>query len=760
MTRRIRSEDLDHLLDLVEKNRTQAAHGADDTANGADGAALDLQHNGPIWSSNHEFWLEQLRQETSGSWSEQQYADAASLINFAEYQRVVLNDFMQVLAGPEIDSELTGTAQDWQQDWQLDLAAASSDASAGTDQIQLRPEFSTPSDHDGGENAVPAGDTVSRAHDDKGIDSEQFRSDRVDLAAISAIRSRETGGTQFNQIRADLYVQTGLTSLRPYSSWDDFQTRNNLSDGLVADLESAYPDGFDAVDMWVAGLAEVEGAGAEGSTLQAAISDQVGRLHNASAGMGVHDLAGTGMFARIETLSFADIVQRHSGASHGDASAVASLNDLTLASPIIVAPPTSGQIITGTDHDDVLFGGDADDIIYGGAGDDFIVGGAGDDIIIGGKGHDRLHGGSGADHLKGGAGDDSLSGDDGDDDLDGGTGSDDLHGGAGADLARGGTGDDQLYGDAGDDTLDGEDGADIMAGGLGNDTIYVDDRHDQAVEAAGEGTDTVRTGLDVYTLPENVEILIYIGHSDFIGTGNELANYMAGGDGGDILTGGAGDDTLAGGAGDDILIGGSGANVLIGGLGSDVIVLTNASDVVIENAGEGTDTIATTLNAYALNDNVEILVFIGDGDFAGSGNALDNRITGGSGNDTLYGGAGNDTLDGGSGDNTLDGGDGNDYVINGQGNDFVMFTRGSDTLVLRQGFGNDVVIGFDTNSSGQGAHDRIDVSSYGFHEDAFGVDILLIYDGDSTTLRIGADSVKLVLVDVNTMDRHDFIFSQ
>ena len=182
MTRRIRSEDLDHLLDLVEKNRGQAAHGADDPANGADGAALDLQHNGPIWSSNHEFWLEQLRQETSGSWSEQQYADAASLINFAEYQRVVLNDFMQVLAGPEVESELTGTAQDWA----LDLAAAGSNASPETDQIQLRPEFSTPSfstpsDQDSGENAVPAGDTVSRAHDDRGIDSEHYRSDRAEF---------------------------------------------------------------------------------------------------------------------------------------------------------------------------------------------------------------------------------------------------------------------------------------------------------------------------------------------------------------------------------------------------------------------------------------------------------------------------------------------------------------------------------------------------------------------------------------------------
>ncbi len=905
MTRRVRSEDLDHLLDLVEKNRTHSADGGSDAARGP-------QHTSPLWSNNYQFWIDQLKQETSGSWSEDQYADAASLMNFAEYQRVVLNDFMQVIAGPE-EPHIDGT-EDQAITSSVLASAVAVDDFGSTDQIQFlvntqelaRAEISGGREPDGGADPLIG----TQAKLERSTGNSDTTSQRADLAAISAIRSRETGSTQFNEIRSDLYVQTGLASLRPYSSWQDFQERNELPDDLVAELQSAYPDGFEAVDFWVAGLAEAAGQGAGGSTLQIAITEEVGRLQQVSERLGFHDLAGTGMFATLEALSYADIVQRHVAATHVLPELSVSADGLASGAPLKLAAIQDAAIF-GTDEGDVIIGGDTDDFIYGGAGDDVIAGGAGDDTIFGGKGNDNLHGNKGADRLLGGAGDDVLSGDAGNDVLDGGAGADilaggegddtlsgdagndvlddgddqlrggsssEIHnvllaadlavltaadsdtldggagndilsggagndlliggtgadtllggdgddtlygdaapdaaaggsgddvlsggagddlilggdgsdlvsGGSGTDLAQGGAGDDRLFGDAGDDTLDGEVGADLMAGGLGDDTIYVNDVGDQAVEAAGQGTDTVNTTLCEYVLPENCEILIYSGNDDFIGTGNELANVIAaaagndtlnagagddvlnGGAGNDRLLGGTGDDILAGGEGDDVLIGGDGADVLIGGLGSDVIWLTDGSDIVTENADEGTDTILTTLHDYALNDNVEILVFVGEGGFDGLGNALDNFISGGGGNDnldggwgndTLYGGDGNDRIDGGCGDDNLDGGDGDDQVIGGQGNDFVMFTRGNDTLVLREGFGNDAVAGFDTDSSGRGGRDRIDVSSYGFNADALGVDILLIYDGDSTTVKIGTDSVKLILVDGNTLDARDFIFS-
>ncbi|MBS1166455.1 MAG: hypothetical protein H6R00_2480, partial [Proteobacteria bacterium] len=64
------------------------------------------------------------------------------------------------------------------------------------------------------------------------------------------------------------------------------------------------------------------------------------------------------------------------------------------------------------------------------------------------------------------------------------------------------------------------------------------------------------------------------------------------------------------------------------------------------------DEVRTVLAAYTLGSNVENLAFTGSGSFAGTGNALANVITGGSGNDVLIGGAGSDRLDGGNGNDT------------------------------------------------------------------------------------------------------------
>ncbi|CAK0753662.1 serralysin [uncultured Gammaproteobacteria bacterium] len=60
-----------------------------------------------------------------------------------------------------------------------------------------------------------------------------------------------------------------------------------------------------------------------------------------------------------------------------------------------------------------------------------------------------------------------------------------------------------------------------------------------------------------------------------------------------------------------------------------------------------------------LADNVENLTLTGSAALAGTGNALDNTLTGGIGNDTLIGGAGNDTLIGWAGNDT--------YIIDNAG---------------------------------------------------------------------------------------------
>jgi len=79
--------------------------------------------------------------------------------------------------------------------------------------------------------------------------------------------------------------------------------------------------------------------------------------------------------------------------------------------------------------------------------------------------------------------------------------------------------------------------------------------------------------------------------------------------------------------------------------------------VAREAAGEGIDTIQTSLGSYALgaSSNIENLVYTGSAAFKGTGNSLANVLTGGSGNDVLGGGAGSDTLLGGLGNDTLTG---------------------------------------------------------------------------------------------------------
>ncbi len=292
-----------------------------------------------------------------------------------------------------------------------------------------------------------------------------------------------------------------------------------------------------------------------------------------------------------------------------------------------------------------------------------------DDVLNGGAGNDVLDGGRGADIMTGGTGNDTYYVDDeGDEVVElGGGGSDTVKTtlsvyslesgverlefvgtgnfiGTGSDFAnntlRGGAGNDALYDDVGNDTLDGGAGADHMHGGIGNDIYYVDDIGDGVVEVADAGVDLVRTTLSASTLADNVERLEFIGTGDFTGHGNGLANR---------ITGGAGNDTLNGGAGNDVLIGGAGADQMTGGAGNDTYNIDNVGDVVVEAVGGGTDTVKTTLSSYMLADHVERLEFVGTGNFAGSGNALANVVTGGAGNDVLTGGRGADKLTGGAG---------------------------------------------------------------------------------------------------------------
>ncbi|MSP82568.1 MAG: calcium-binding protein [Alphaproteobacteria bacterium] len=145
------------------------------------------------------------------------------------------------------------------------------------------------------------------------------------------------------------------------------------------------------------------------------------------------------------------------------------------------------------------------------------------------------------------------------------------------------------------------------------------------------------------------------------------------------LTGGAGNDTLFGFGGNDVLDGGAGNDRLFGGTGNDTFIV-NGGDAVFEDAGAGTDTVRSSVT-FTLPANVERLVLTANGT-TGTGNGLNNVITGSSGTNRLNGLSGNDTLIGGGGADTLVGAAGNDSVNGGTGADTMDSGAGNDTLVI------------------------------------------------------------------------------
>lgn len=271
-----------------------------------------------------------------------------------------------------------------------------------------------------------------------------------------------------------------------------------------------------------------------------------------------------------------------------------------------------------------------------------------------------------------------------------------------------------LVGGTGNNVLDGGDGADTMSGGKGDDSYVIDNAADVVTELANQGTDTVQTTIS-YALGANLENLTLIGGSAINGTGNSVANWIAGndaanfinadsgndvvyaGDGHDYVLGGDGDDQLYGQAGNDTLAGKTGADFLSGGAGDDTYILEDSNDTIYEDWGAGIDTVQAWVNNQ-LGDQLENLALMGSTE-AGSGNALNNWLTGndaanwmdgGDGHDAIYGYGGDDTLLGGWGDDVLDAGDGNDTLNGGYGVDTLRGGAGNDIYVV-DGPGDNIV---------------------------------------------------------------------
>jgi len=319
-----------------------------------------------------------------------------------------------------------------------------------------------------------------------------------------------------------------------------------------------------------------------------------------------------------------------------------NVENLTLTGEAITGTGNSlDNTLTGTDADNTLHGLDGNDALDGGAGADTLVGGRGNDTYVVDRAEDTVveATGEGMDTVQSSVtwtlGDNlenlTLTGSEAID----GTGNELDN------VIKGNSADNTLHGLEGNDTLDGGAGADTLVGGTGNDTYVVDNSGDTVVEADAEGVDTVKSSVG-YTLTDNVENLTLTGYAAINGAGNNLDN---------VIKGNGGANVLEGLAGDDLLDGGSGADTLIGGEGDDTYFVNSSGDSVVENADEGYDRVFASAS-HAMGDNVEELTLTGSGNINGSGNALDNTLTGNDGDNRLDGGTGADTLTGGAGNDT------------------------------------------------------------------------------------------------------------
>ncbi len=194
------------------------------------------------------------------------------------------------------------------------------------------------------------------------------------------------------------------------------------------------------------------------------------------------------------------------------------------------------------------------------------------------------------------------------------------------------------------------------------------------------------------------------GNDTLEGTSGEDGLNGLGGD--DSLIGLGNVDLLLGGEGKDTLDGSTGGDLFYGGAGDDLYLVDDVLDLVSEkqvNSEEeffnittleqlqslpdagGTDLVFSSIDYILPTDisvfgTVENLTLEGEANLVGTGNNLDNFITGNGGVNLINGAEGNDTLIGNAGDDLLSGDEGTDSFVYVSDLTFTDANFGSDTI--------------------------------------------------------------------------------
>lgn len=685
--------------------------------------ALTAVHT--VWARNHNFHVENLVDQGFEGTAEEIF-QAAKMLNESDYQRVVFTDFADKLLGGmrgQGDHGWDGYNPD--ADARISHEFASSVYRVGHSligqtmtvigadglpmQVPLFDAFLNPTNEAGAfTGPLPAGYTPQPGYAQHGVSSilggivtqpaeevdfnivDAVRNDLVrinaDLFAFNVARGWDVGIGTLNQIRADLqastkpYVSEAASyagNLDPYTSWEDFQTRNALSDAVIAQFRTAYPDlvltsaediaafaavnpdvaladgpngskivkGIDRVDLWVGGLAETHiNGGVVGQTFWVVLHEQLDRLQEGDRFYYLNRFENFDFYATIgEDTTMANILARTTGLTTLDTSvfdAVLETEDGGETGGGDTGEDTDGGDTgedtgggdTGEDDSDTdedpdggddsdEDDGDTDEDTDGGDDSDEDSDGSSDDGDDAGPGQlpiaasGAILGGAAADALFGTESRDAIMGLAGRDVIFGGAGNDDILGGAGADM---------VFGDAGNDRLLGESGNDFLDAGAGTDTVFGGDGDDVIVASVGDGDDTYYgddmvggTGSDT------------IDHSAI--TASIVADLGTGfGDRGHVQSAQSGNDviwsieTFLSGSGNDMITSGLAANTIDGGAGNDTFRFTSAeaadADTILGFApGDRIDLSGIDANGSQSANGVFALV---SGGFTGTGQLL------------------------------------------------------------------------------------------------------------------------------------------
>ncbi|MCB8819467.1 CAP domain-containing protein [Microvirga rosea] len=146
--------------------------------------------------------------------------------------------------------------------------------------------------------------------------------------------------------------------------------------------------------------------------------------------------------------------------------------------------------------------------------------------------------------------------------------------------------------------------------------------------------------------------------------------------------------TIMGTSGNDVLAGTSGNDAMYGSTGNDTYYINQTGDKAYELAGQGTDTVISTISYSLAGQVVENLTLTGSVNLNGTGNSLGNTLIGNAGANTLSGDAGRDVLNGKGGQDILIGGAGNDTFVfdtapDANGDTINDFVHGADRISLK-----------------------------------------------------------------------------